>query len=127
MTSERTVRTGVILLALFPLVAGAIALLAPATFFEEIGRYAPRNEHYVGDVGAFNAAYGAALLLAARRRSWRVPLLVLGAGWYGLHGLNHSFDGDEARSQARGVFDTVALAAGAALHLWLARLAGRSR
>jgi hypothetical protein len=123
MASERTVRTGVVLLALVPLAIGAIALLAPATFFEQIGRYPPRNLHYVGDVGAFNLAYGVALLVAAARPAWRVPLLVLGAGWYGLHALNHAFDVDEARSTARGVFDTVALAAAAALHLGLARLA----
>jgi len=122
--SDRTVRTGVILLALFPLVTGVLALLAPATFFEQIGRYAPENLHYVGDVGAFSAAFGAALLLAAARPAWRVPLLVLGAGWYALHALNHLFDVDEARSQARGIADTVALAAGAALHAALARIAG---
>ena len=127
MTTERTVRAGVALLALFPLVTGAIALVAPETFFEQIGRYGPRNEHYVGDNGAFATAFGAALLLAAARRSWRVPLLVLGAGWYGLHALNHLFDIGQARSDARGIFDTVALAIGAALHLYLARLAGRVR
>jgi hypothetical protein len=121
--SERSVRAGVVLLALFPLVTGVIALAAPDTFFEQIGRYGARNTHYVGDVGAFTAAYGAVLMAAAARPAWRVPLLVLGAAWYGLHALNHLFDVDEARSTARGIADTVLLAAGAALHLGLARIA----
>ena len=125
MSNERTVRTGVVVLAVLPLLTGVLALLAPATFFEQIGRYGPENLHYVGDNGAFVAAFGAALLASAWRPGWRVPLLTLGAGWYALHALNHVFDTDEARSQARGIADTVALAAGASLHGWLARLAGR--
>jgi hypothetical protein len=98
-----------------------LALVAPATFFEEIGRYGPENLHYVGDNGAFSAAFGAALLASVTRPAWRVPLLTLGAAWYGLHALNHAFDVDEARSTARGVADTLALAAGAAVQAGLAR------
>ena len=127
MSRERTVRTGVVVLALFPLLTGILALVAPATFFEQIGRYGAENLHYVGDNGAFAAAFGAALLASAARPSWRVPLLVLGAAWYGLHALNHLFDIGEARSDARGIADTVALAAGAALHGALARMAGDPR
>ena|SRR3712207_6431474 len=123
--SERTVRAGVVALALFPLITGVLALVAPDVFFDEIGRYGARNTHYVGDNGAFAAAFGGALLLAAARPGWRVPLLVLGGAWYGLHALNHVFDVEEARSTARGIADTVALAAGAALHLVLARMARR--
>ena len=125
--SERSVRAGVVLLALFPLVTGVLALVAPDTFFEQIGRYGARNTHYVGDNGAFAAAFGLGLMIAAARRSWRVPLLVLGGLWYGLHALNHVFDVDEARTEARGIADTISLAVGAALHLGLARIAGGRR
>lgn len=127
MSSERSVRAGVVLLALFPLVTGVMALVAPDAFFEQIGRYGARNTHYVGDNGAFAAAFGAGLLIAAVRPSWRVPLLVLGGLWYGLHAVNHVFDVDEARTQARGIADTAALALGAALHLGLARMAAGRR
>ena len=61
------------------------------------------------------------------RPTWRVPLLVLGAAWYGLHALNHLFDVGEARSDARGIADTALLAAGAALHGALARIAAVRR
>jgi hypothetical protein len=127
MSRERTLRTGVILLALPPLAAGVIALISPETFFEQIGTYGARNDHYTGDAGAYLTAYGVALLIAAARPSWRVPLLMLGAGWYGLHALNHLLDIDEAKSDARGIADTVLIALGAVLHLYLARLAGARR
>jgi hypothetical protein len=123
--TERAIRVVLGLLGLYHLVLGVLALLAPGTFFEEIGRYGAENLHYVGDVGAFTAAYGVALLLAVGRPSWWVPMLALGAVWYGLHAFNHIFDTDEARSEARGWVDT-ALLAGAALALaWLAAQARR--
>ena len=116
-----------ILLALPSLVAGLIALLSPATFFEQIGTYGARNDHYTGDAGAYLTAFGVALLIAAARPAWRVPLLMLGAGWYGLHALNHLFDIGEARSDARGIADTALIGFGAVLHLYLARLAAARR
>ena len=115
------------LLGLYHLLLGALALFAPGTFFDEIGRYGAENLHYVGDVGAFTAAYGLALLLAVGRRDWWVPVLALGAIWYGLHAFNHLFDTDEARSSARGWADTILLALGAAALAWLATVAGRIR
>ncbi len=127
MSGERTLRTGVILLALPSLIAGLVALLAPETFFEQIGTYGARNDHYTGDAGAYLTAFGVALLIAAARPAWRVPLLLLGAGWYGLHALNHLFDIGEARSDARGIADTALIALGAVLHLYLARLAAARR
>ena len=127
MTRERTLRTGVVLLALPALVAGVIALISPETFFEQIGTYGTRNDHYTGDAGAYLTAFGVALLFAAVRPAWRVPLLLLGAGWYGLHALNHLFDIGEAKSAARGIADTALIGLGAVLHLYLARLAGARR
>ena len=79
----------------------------------------------MGDVGAFYLAAGVGLLVAAERPKWRAPLLVVGAVWYAAHALNHAFDVDEARSDARGLFDTVALALAAAGSLYLARVAAR--
>jgi hypothetical protein len=51
----------------------------------------------------------------------------VGAIWFGLHALNHVFDIDEARSDARGIFDTAALALVALLTAGLAREAERLR
>jgi hypothetical protein len=125
--TESAMRLTLALAGVVNLALGLLALIAPGTFFDEIGRYGVENSHYVGDNGAFTAAAGLGLLLAVNRPSWRAPLLWVGVIWFGLHALNHLFDIDEARSDARGVFDTVALALVAALTAFVAREAERLR
>lgn len=125
MIGERGLRAILLVVAAYHVLTGALALLDPGTFFDEIGRYGVENSHYVGDNGAFVLAFGVALGIAAGRPSWRAPLLWLGALWYGLHALNHAFDTAEARTAARGWTDTLLLATGAVLSGWLARVAER--
>jgi hypothetical protein len=122
---ERELRAGLIAFGVLNLFIGAFALIAPGTFFDEVGRYGLRNEHYVGDVGAFYAAAGVVTLAAIRHASWRVPVLVLTAVWYGLHALNHALDVGQAQSDARGLSDTLLLALGAVLAAYLARAAAQ--
>jgi hypothetical protein len=100
-------------------------LFAPGAFFDEIGNYGVENSHYIGDVGAFTLAFGIAVGIAVVRPAWRAPILWLGALWYGLHALNHAFDTDEAKSEARGWTDTLLIAFGAFAAAWLARVAER--
>lgn len=127
MIGERTLKVILSVLAAYHVVTGALALLAPDTFFEDIGHYGLENSHYVGDVGAFILALGVALAVAVVRPSWRAPLLWLGALWYGFHALNHALDTGEAKSEARGWADTVLIALGAAAAAWLARVSERLR
>ena len=122
--SERAMRAVLVVLGALNAVSGAMALIVPNTFFDQVGRYGVENSHYVGDVGAFVLAFGIAVLIAAGRPSWRVPVLALGALWYGFHAINHLFDVGEARTDARGIFDTVYIAIGAVLFGWLAWGAG---
>ena len=112
-------------LAVYHAGTGALALSAPDTFFEQIGKYGAENSHYVGDVGAFTLAFGLALAIAVRYPSWRVPVLGLGALWYGFHALNHAFDAGDARSVGRGVADTVGLALGGVFSAYLAWVSAR--
>lgn len=123
--TEKVLKAVLALVAAYHVVTGALALVAPDTFFEDIGRYGVENSHYVGDVGAFILAFGLALGVAVVRPSWRAPLLWLGALWYGLHALNHAFDTGEARSEGRGWADTLLIAFGAFVSAWLARVAER--
>ena len=125
MISERAMRAVLVVLGVLNAASGAFALIAPGTFFDEVGRYGVENEHYVGDVGAFVLAFGIAVLVAAQRPSWWVPVLALGALWYGLHALNHAFDVDEARSDARGIVDTLYIWVGALLFVYLTWAAAR--
>ena len=112
---ERQIRFALGLVGVYGIVSGALALIAPGTFFDEIGRYGVENEHYVGDNGAFTLAYGVLAFVAIARPAWRVPILWVGAAWFGLHALNHVFDIGQARSDLRGVVDTVLLALTAVL------------
>jgi hypothetical protein len=113
------------LVAAYHVAIGGLALLAPGTFFDQIGRYGIENSHYVGDVGAFMLAFGVAIGIAVVRPGWRAALLWLGALWYGFHALNHAFDTGEARSEGRGWADTVLIAFGAVASAWLARVSER--
>jgi hypothetical protein len=123
--SERALRIVLGVVAAYHVVTGGLALLAPDTFFDEIGMYGVENSHYVGDVGAFVLAFGVALAIAVMRPAWRAPLLWLGALWYGFHAINHAFDTGEAKSDARGWSDTLLIALGAVLSAWLARVSER--
>ena len=83
------------LLAVFAVVQLVIAVLlwaAPGFFFEEIGPYGTRNDHYMGDVASWYLALGAAALIAVSKPSWRVPVLGLAVTQYALHSLNHLID-----------------------------------
>jgi hypothetical protein len=123
--TETTMRAVLAVIAAYHIVTGALALFAPDTFFDQIGHYGIENSHYVGDVGAFILAFGVAVAIAVVRPSWRVPILWLGALWYGFHAFNHLFDTGEARSEARGWADTILIALGAVLSGWLARVCER--
>lgn len=125
MIGEKTLRWVLAALAAYHVLTGALALLAPDAFFEEIGTYGVENSHYVGDVGAFILAFGVAIGIAVVRPAWRAPLLWLGALWYGLHAINHAFDTGEARSEGRGWADTLLIALGALASAWLARVSER--
>lgn len=111
--------------AAIQLVLGALMFFAPEFFFENIGEYGARNDHYIGDVGSFYLASAFGLAMAAMRPSWRVPILAVGAVWFGLHALNHLLDIGQASSDARGLFDTLSLALFAAGSAYLAIVSRR--
>ena len=125
MISERALKAVLFVIAAWHVVTGAMALVAPDTFFDQIGHYGIENSHYVGDVGAFMLAYGVAVAIAVVRPAWRAPILWLGAFWYGFHAINHAFDTAEAKSEARGWSDTLLLAFGGVAAAWLARVSER--
>ncbi|HWM55619.1 MAG TPA: hypothetical protein VNO20_09550 [Solirubrobacterales bacterium] len=125
MIGERTLKAVLAFIAAYHVALGLLQLLAPGTFFDEIGNYGIENSHYIGDVGAFTLAFGVAVGTAAVRPSWRAPLLWLGAFWYGFHAINHAFDTGEARSEGRGWADTLLIAFDAVASAWLARVSER--
>ena len=74
------------------LLLGLLLWLTPGFFYDEIGPYPPRNDHYMADLATFYLALGAVALVAVRRERWRVPVLTLALIQYSLHSLNHLID-----------------------------------
>lgn len=97
---------------------GLIMAVAPGTFFEQIGPYAPRNDHYIRDVSTFYLALGAVAMVAAKRHSWRTPVLALALIQYGLHAVNHLIDVNEAEPQGLGPLNLASIALTAVLLAW---------
>jgi hypothetical protein len=74
------------------LILGTLLWLTPGFFFDDIGPYPPRNDHYMADLATFSLALGAVALVSVSRERWRVPVLTLALIQYGLHSLNHLID-----------------------------------
>jgi UPF0716 family protein affecting phage T7 exclusion len=114
-----------LLFAAVQLAIGALLWLAPGFFFEEIGPYGARNDHYMGDLATWYLASGAALAVAVRRAAWRLPVLFLVAVQYALHSLNHLVDVGEADPSWLGPANLVSLLLATALLGWMLREAAR--
>ena len=89
-------RALLIAFAAVQIVIGLLLWLTPGFFFEQIGPYGPRNDHYMGDLATWYLACGAALAVAVQRPSWRLPVLFVTAVQYALHSVNHLLDVGEA-------------------------------
>jgi hypothetical protein len=109
--NEPRLRAILLALAVYHLLLGAFMFFAPGGFYDTLGKFPPENHHYIKDVSTFYVALGVVFFVAARRRSWRTPVLVFSALEYGLHALNHLVDVNEATSALTGWFDFFALAA----------------
>lgn len=110
------------LLALFgaaQLVLGLLLWLTPGFFFDEIGPYGVRNDHYMGDLATWYLALGAAALVAVREVRWRVPVLALAFIQYALHSLNHLIDIGDAHPEWLGPANFVSLVLTTVLLAWM--------
>ena len=116
MTHRELWSVGVLVLfGLTTLGLGLFMVVAPGAFFDTLGPFGSRNDHYTRDNATFNLANGALLLAAAGRPSWRTPALAFTALQWLLHALNHLVDLDEAEPGWVGVADAVSLALGLAI------------
>lgn len=118
----RLMRALLIAFAVGQLVIGLLLWLTPGFFFDEIGPYPPRNDHYMADVATFYLALGAASLVSVSRPSWRVPVLTLALIQYALHSLNHLIDIGDAETSWLGPANFVSLLATTALLVWFLRI-----
>jgi hypothetical protein len=119
------VSLGLVVFGLYLVGIALFAALAPGTFFEEVGRFGPRNDHYIHDVAAFQGSVGVMLLLAVRRPAWWVPALTVALLQFALHAISHLVDIGDADPEWIGVAEFVALALATAVLIWLLARASR--
>ena len=100
---------------------GAGLWLTPGFFHDEIGPYGVRNDHYMGDLGTWYLALGAAAFVAVRRTGWRVPVLALAFFQYVLHSINHLIDVSETDPGWLGPANLVSIALATVLLGWMLR------
>ena len=109
------------LVGAYHLALGAVMVLAPRTFFNDIATYGAYNDHYIRDVASFYIARGAVLLVAVARTSWQVPLLAFATLQYVLHVINHLWDVGDTDPGWIGPVNLVSLALIAVVLLWMLR------
>ena len=112
-------RALLIAFAVVQLVIGLLLWLTPGFFYDEIGPYPPRNDHYMADLATFYLALGAMTLVAVRRAGWRVPVLAMALIQYALHSLNHLIDIGEPHPSWLGPANLVSLLLTSVLLAWL--------
>ena len=116
-----------VVFAVVQLVIGVLLWAAPGFFFEEIGPYGTRNDHYMGDVASWYLALGAAALIAVSKPTWRVPILGLAFTQYALHSLNHLIDVGEADPSWLGPANLISLVLTTILLAWMLNVQRRVR
>jgi hypothetical protein len=114
------VRLLFIALGLSQLALGLSQAIAPGSFHDAVADFGPQNDHYLRDISTLYLALGVALIVAADRPPWRVPVLAFATLQYALHAVNHLIDIGEADPGWIGPFDFVSLLLFAALlaYLW---------
>ncbi|OBB10259.1 hypothetical protein A5761_28075 [Mycolicibacterium setense] len=116
----RTRRYPDVVLAVFGVYSvtlGLFMLLAPGTFYDTIGAFGVRNDHFILDSASFQLPLGLMMLGALKWPRWRVPTLAFATTHWALHSLSHLIDTNHAAGNWVGwleagglVFTTVLLA-----------------
>lgn len=75
---------------------GLFMLAAPGTFFDTLGAFGVRNDHYIFDNASFELPLGLLMLGALRWPRWRVSALAFATAHWALHALSHLIDTNHA-------------------------------
>jgi peptidoglycan/LPS O-acetylase OafA/YrhL len=96
----------------YSVLLGLFMMLAPAAFFDTVGAFGTRNDHYIFDNASFELPLGLLLLAALRWSNWRIPALAFAVAHWGLHALSHLIDTGHADGRLVGVLEFAGLALG---------------
>ncbi|WP_395309493.1 hypothetical protein V4U86_01225 [Mycobacterium sp. AMU20-3851] len=77
---------------IYSVVLGIFMLVAPGVFFETLGAFGVRNDHYIFDNASFELPLGLLMLAAVRLPGWRVPALAFATAHWALHAVSHLVD-----------------------------------
>jgi hypothetical protein len=86
------VEVTLIVFGLYALAVGLFMLFWPGAFFDTLGTFGVRNDHYLFDNASFEIPQGLLLLAAVRWASWRVPALAFATMHWALHSISHIVD-----------------------------------
>ena len=108
-TRARYVEVILIVFGLYSVVLGLFMFIAPGTFFDTLGSFGARNDHYIFDNASFELPLGLMMLAALRWPSWRVAALAFAALHWGLHALSHIIDPHHAAGESIGWLEAAGL------------------
>jgi hypothetical protein len=94
---------------IYSVAVGAFMTVAPGAFFDTLGAFGVRNDHYILDNASFELPLGLLMLAAVRLRSWRVPALAFATAHWALHAVSHLVDTDHAAGNWVGVLEAAGL------------------
>jgi len=108
-TRTRYVEVILIVFGVYSVVLGLFMFIAPGTFFETLGTFGLRNDHYIFDNASFELPLGLMMLAALRWPSWRVPALAFATLHWGLHAFSHIIDPHHAAGETVGWLEAAGL------------------
>jgi hypothetical protein len=111
----RYVEVTLIVFGVYSVLVGLFMFVAPGTFFDTLGDFGTRNDHYIFDNATFEFPLGLMILAAARWPSWRVPTLAFATLHWGLHAVSHIIDPHHAAGETIGWLEAAGLVASTAL------------
>jgi hypothetical protein len=101
-TRARFAEVALVVFGVYSVLAGLFMLVAPGVFFDTLGSFGARNDHYIFDNATFELPLGLMLVAAVRWPSWRVPALAFATVHWGLHALSHIIDPHHAAGDTIG-------------------------
>jgi hypothetical protein len=107
----RFVEVTLIVFGIYGVGLGLFMMFAPGAFFDTLGTFGVRNDHYIFDNATFEIPQGLMLLAAVRWRSWRVPALAFATVHWALHSLSHIIDPHHAAGDMIGWLEAGGLVA----------------
>jgi hypothetical protein len=114
-TGSRFVTGVLIAFGVYSTLMGLFMLVAPGTFFDTLGAFGPRNNHYIFDNASFELPLGLLLLAAVRWPTWRVAALAFATLHWALHSVSHIVDTGHADGRVVGLLEFAGLALGTIL------------